>query len=326
MNPASLVSFDLGALRSFLANLLRAEVVLTVNIVLGLVTGEIVLSLGIVDKLFAPLVPTLARWGIHRKIAGALMLALGSSRSAAALISTSYVNGEIDREEATFGTLALAFPGYLRRWVGTAAMATGIAGRAGLVYAAILIVRSGVRFLWVVTLLVLHGRGKRKEDSPFLPADDGADAPKSDAKTRRKRLLKTMKRSLPWAWGFFALTYALMPWVERLFTDHVAKWGLASFLPAEGWAVAASALAHVTAALSSAGGALAAEKMTVAQAVLALVVGNMVGAITRTMRQNVGYWMGIFPGELMPGLVKWHVRTQLSLELLTVLFVWLATL
>ena len=44
MNPASLVSFDLGAFRSFLTNLLRAEVVLTVNIVLGLVTGEIVLS------------------------------------------------------------------------------------------------------------------------------------------------------------------------------------------------------------------------------------------------------------------------------------------
>jgi hypothetical protein len=131
-----------------------------------------------------------------------------------------------------------------------------------------------------------------------------------------------LTRSLPWAWGFFALTYVAMPFVERVFTDHVAKWGLYSFLPPEGWAVAASALAHVTAALSSAGGALAAGALSAPQAVLALLVGNMVGTITRAMRQNVGYWMGIFPGELVPSLVRWHFVTMFSLEAFTIFIAW----
>ena len=58
---------------------------------------------------------------------------------------------------------------------------------------------------------------------------------------------------------------------------------------------------------------------------LALLVGNMVGTITRTMRQNVGYWMGIFPREMMPGLVRWHLTTLLSLEICSILLAWAAT-
>lgn len=308
----------------FLGLLLKAELVLTFNIVVGLLTGELILSLGIVDKLFAPIVPKLAKWGINRNIAGALLIAVGSPRSAAALISAGYADGEISREEATYGTLSLAFPGYLRRWVGTATIATSIASRAGLIYALVMITRSAVRFAWVLGLLRKHSRNNPVADSLRDSSDSGIPASKPSA--RRKRLLKTLIRSLPWAWGFFALTYALMPYIEQLFTDHIARWGLYAFLPPQGWAVAVSALAHVTAALSSAGGALAAGNLNVAQAVLALLVGNMVGTITRTMRQNVGYWMGIFPRELVPSLVRWHLVTLFTLESISILAAWFATL
>jgi hypothetical protein len=299
--------------------LLRAELILTANIALGLLFGEIILSLGIVDRVFAPVVPLLAKWGVHSAIAGAMLVALGSPRSGAALISASYADGDLSREEATYGTLSLAFPGYLRRWVGTAAMAFGIAGLAGLIYAIVLVTRSAIRFVWVVFLL------RRKAGRTRLSAEPPSNAapPQTNAKARRRRLVKTLARSLPWAWFFFALTYAVMPFVERAFTDHVAKWGLYAFLPPEGWAVAVSALAHVAAALSSAGGALAAGKLGVAQAVLALLVGNMVGTITRTLRQNVGYWMGIFPAELVPNLLRWHLVTMFSLEAASIFIAWI---
>jgi hypothetical protein len=309
----------------FWSALLRAEFFLTVNIMFGLLTGEVILSLGIVDKIFTPVVPLLARWGIHRTIAGAMLVALGSSRSGAALISAAYADGEISRDEATYGTLSLAFPGYLRRWVGTAAMAFGIAGLAGLIYSVVLVLRSAVRFVWSVLMLRNTVRRAFSGRSEELEAPQAVEGRAPGVKSRRKRLLKIMARSLPWAWLFFALTYAVMPMVERVFTDHVARWGLYAFLPPQGWAVAVSALAHVTAALSSAGGALASGELSVAQAVLALLVGNMVGTITRTMRQNVGYWMGIFPGELIPNLLRWHLATVLSLEALTIFIVWSIT-
>jgi hypothetical protein len=300
--------------------LFRAELMLTLNIAAGLITGELILSLGIVDMVFAPLVPFLSRHGIHRTIAGAMLVALGSSRSGAAMIAASFADGGISKEEATYGTLSLAFPGYLRRWVGTAAMAFSLAGLAGLIYAAILVARSAARFAWVVFLLARHG-GTDSEGEPSKGLNISDDV-KQSPRSRRKRLLATMCRSLPWAWFFFAVAYAAMPFVERAFTDHVALWGLYAFLPPEGWAVAASALAHVMAALSSARAALAAGDLSVPQAVLALLVGNMVGTVTRTMRQNVGYWMGVFPKDLIPGLVRWHLTTMFSLEIATIFMAW----
>jgi hypothetical protein len=301
----------------FWAALLRAEVILTLNIAAGLVIGELILGLGVVERLFAPLVPFLGRIGIHEKIAAAMFLSLGSSRSAAALISGAYSSGEITREEATMGTLSLAFPGYLRRWVGTAAMASGIAGLAGFLFAAVLVLRSACRFVWVVAILVRHGKrniSSVRNTSPSRP----------DWKGRGKRLARTLAKSLPWAWAFFALTYALVPAADRFFTEHVARWGFYSLIPPEGWAVAVSSLAHVTAALSSASGALASGALGVGQAVLALLVGNMASSITRTMRQNVGFWVGVFPKDLVPGLLRWHLATTLTLEAVSILAVWCA--
>jgi hypothetical protein len=303
----------------FWKTLLQAELYLTASITVGLLTGEVILSLGIVDRIFAPIAPFLTKLGIHRTIAGAMLVSLGSPRTGAVLVSSGYSNGEISRDEAIYGTISLAFPGYLRRWVGTAAMASGMAGLAGLIYSIALVTRSAVRFAWVVLMLRRSGE---KGASGTQRASIGVEIPRTDAGARRRRLLKSLARSMPWAWSFFALTYAVMPYVENIFTDHVARWGLYGFLPPEGWAVAVSALAHITAALSSAGGALASGELSVAQAVLALLVGNMVGTLTRTMRQNVGYWMGIFPGELVPSLLRWHLATIFSLEAISIFIAW----
>ena len=295
--------------------LFRAELTLTVSIAVGLLMGELILSAGIVERAFKPIVPLLSRWGIHHKIAFAMIMALGSPRSASALIAASYSDGEISEDETTFGTLAMAFPGYLRRWVGTATIAVAAAGRAGFIYAIIIITRSALRFTWVIIMLRRRSRGIKRD----LPTGDAAESRVTDHKARRARLMRTLKRSLPLAWIFFGLTYALMPWIEELLRGHISDMGIYHVMPPQGWAVAFASLAHMTAALSSAGGALEGGALSVGQAVLALVIGNMIGAVTRAVRQNVGYWMGIFPAALVPRLVRWHLATQLSLELLTVL-------
>jgi hypothetical protein len=311
MNIAPLASAD------FWGKFLWAEVTLTANIAAGLVVGELILGLGVIDRLFAPLIPSLARWGIHGKIAAAMLMAVGAPRSGAALISGAYLDGEISRREATCGTLALAFPGYLRRWVGTAAIAAGIAGVAGVIFSVVILVRSACRFVWVVLILTRGGAGCTRS---------GGNIKKTElsARERAARTLKLLRRSLPWAWSFFALTYALVPFVDRAFSEYAVKSGFNAFLPLEGWAVAVSSIAHITAGLSSAAGAMSAGKLGVGQTVLALLVGNMAGSITRTMRQNVGYWVGIFPKDLIPGLLKWHMATTLTLEVISILIAWFA--
>lgn len=307
----------------FWTSLLRAELILTGNLAVGLAVGELILCSGIVDRLFAPFVPRLERHGIHRLVAGAVFVALGSARPAAAMLSAGYADGEITRDEATFGALSLAFPAYLRRWVGTVTVASAVAGAAGFIFASVLIVRSGVRFAWVLWLL--KRRSPRRLGAPLSdPARGRAAAARMPLRARIARLSRNLARSLPWAWVFFALTFALIPQIEYLFTHHVASAGFFKFLPPEGWAVSVSSLAHVTAALASAGGALGAGELDVPQAVLALLVGNMVGTVTRTMRQNVGYWMGIFPRDMALGMLRWHLTTLLTLEVLSILLAWAA--
>ena len=300
----------------FLSALLRAELILTINIIAGLAVGELILATGVVERLFAPIVPRLARFGIHEKIASAMILAIGAPRSGAAVISRAYSDGGITSQEATYGTLSLAFPAYLRRWTGTVAMAVGIAGRAGLIFAFVLVARSACRFIWVVILL--SRRGVRRAADCMTNNDREI----IKVKDRIRRTLRLLRRSLPLAWFFFALTYTLVPFADSVFSEYLARPELYNILPAEGWAIAISSIAHVTAGLSSAAGALGTGSLNVGQAVLALLVGNMAGSITRTMRQNVGYWVGIFPKDLIPGLLRWHVITTVTLEVLSILLIW----
>jgi len=302
----------------FLAALVRAELILTAHIIAGLTVGELILATGAVERLFAPVVPRLARLGIHDKIASAMLIAVGTSRSGAALISRAYSDGEITREEATFGTLSLAFPAYLRRWTGTVAMAVGIAGRAGLIFALVLVIRSACRFIWVVVLLSRRGV---KRTADFVTVKDREII---GVRERINRTLRMLKRSLPLAWFFFALTYTLVPYADRVFSEYLARPELYSILPAEGWAVAISSIAHVTAGLSSAAGALGTGSIDVGQAVLSLLVGNMAASISRTLRQNVGYWVGIFPKDLVPDLLRWHFKTTVTLEVLSIMIIWCA--
>ncbi|MDR0764136.1 MAG: hypothetical protein LBE65_00895 [Synergistaceae bacterium] len=294
---------------------MRAECVLTLNIAFGLAVGETILALGVIDRFFSPLIQRLERIGIHGKIAAAMVLALGAPRSGTALISRAYSEGELTGDQATFGTLSLAFPGYLRRWAGTAAVAAAVAGVSGFIFALVMLSRSACRFVWAVALLSRRARARSG-------AAAGLDIARVGTGERIARVLARLKRSLPWAWAFFALTYVLVPFADDAFSKYASRGKMLWFLPAEGWAVAASSLAHVTAGLSSAAAALSAGKLGVAQTVLALLAGNMAGSVTRTMRQNVGYWVGVFPGELVKNLLRWHLATTTVLEAASVLIAW----
>lgn len=274
--------------------LLRGELWLTFDILLGLLIGDLVLRWGLADRLMRRMMPWLRRHGIGPLVGLALTLSLGSAKAGAAVLASALSEGRIDRHTALWGTLSLAFPAYLRRWPATLVLSVSMTGLVGGIFALVLILRSLVRFALVVCVL-------RSRESCELPREEAPDRRRMGWGFYRK-----LGVTLPLAWFFYAVAFALVPYAESAFR----RWFMGgSFLPLAGWAVAAASVAHVSAALALTGGSLAAGELSAAQAVFALLLGNGLGIVTRALRQNAGYYFGLFPAGLARSMLFWNVGT-----------------
>ena len=274
--------------------LLRGELWLTFDILLGLLIGDVVLRWGLADRLMRGMMPWLRRHGIGPLVGLALTLSLGSAKAGAAVLASALSEGRIDRHTALWGTLSLAFPAYLRRWPATLVLSVSMTGLVGGIFALVLILRSLVRFALVVCVL-------RSRESGELPLEEVPDRRRMGWGFYRK-----LGVTLPLAWFFYAVAFALVPYAESAFR----RWFMGgSFLPLAGWAVAAASVAHVSAALALTGGSLAAGELSAAQAVFALLLGNGLGIVTRALRQNAGYYFGLFPAGLARSMLFWNVGT-----------------
>ena len=274
--------------------LLRGELWLTFDILLGLLIGDLVLRWGLADRLMRRMMPWLRRHGIGPLVGLALTLSLGSAKAGAAVLASALSEGRIDRHTALWGTLSLAFPAYLRRWPAPLVLSVSMTGLVGGIFALVLILRSLVRFALVVCVL-------RSRESGELPREEVPDRRRMGWGFYRK-----LGMTLPLAWFFYAVAFALVPYAESAFR----RWFMGgSFLPLAGWAVAAASVAHVSAALALTGGSLAAGELSAAQAVFALLLGNGLGIVTRALRQNAGYYFGLFPAGLARSMLFWNVGT-----------------
>lgn len=274
--------------------LLRGELWLTFDILLGLLIGDLVLRWGLAERLMRKMMPWLRRHGIGPLVGLALTLSLGSAKAGAAVLASALSEGRIDRHTALWGTLSLAFPAYLRRWPATLVLSVSMTGLVGGIFALVLILRSLVRFALVVCVL-------RSRESGELPREEVPGRRRMGWGFYRK-----LGVTLPLAWFFYAVAFALVPYAESAFR----RWFMGgSFLPLAGWAVAAASVAHVSAALALTGGSLAAGELSAAQAVFALLLGNGLGIVTRALRQNAGYYFGLFPAGLARSMLFWNVGT-----------------
>lgn len=274
--------------------LLRGELWLTFDILLGLLIGDLVLRWGLAERLMRKMMPWLRRHGIGPLVGLALTLSLGSAKAGAAVLASALSEGRIDRHTALWGTLSLAFPAYLRRWPATLVLSVSMTGLVGGIFALVLILRSLVRFALVVCVL-------RSRESGELPREEVPGRRRMGWGFYRK-----LGMTLPLAWFFYAVAFALVPYAESAFR----RWFMGgSFLPLAGWTVAAASVAHVSAALALTGGSLAAGELSAAQAVFALLLGNGLGIVTRALRQNAGYYFGLFPAGLARSMLFWNVGT-----------------
>lgn len=294
--------------------LLIGEFWLTIDILIGIAVGEIIIRLKLADKLLKKIMPFLQRHKIPSVSGLALAVSAGSPKAGAAIISSALANSQITQNCALWSVQMLHFPPYLRRWPSTFALAVSMAGVAGVFFGLSLIFSSFLRFVIAFMMLKREHVNSEPDNSDY---ELGKSRHKLDI---MKKLIKT----LPLAWLFFALAFSLVPVVNKFFVSAFS--GRDTFLPLAGWAVAAASIAHVSSALALAGGSLASGELSVSQAVFALILGNCLGSATRILRMNAGYYFGLFQAKLAQKMLVWNFITIMIPSLINLTFAGLALL
>ena len=295
-----------------MAELLKGELALTLEILIGLILGEAIIRFKIPELLLKKLMPLLHKLRINPTTGLALAASAGSPKAGAAIISSALTNHTLTESSAVWSVLMLPLPAYLKRWPSTFVMAVSVAGKAGGIFAASMLLNSLGRFM--IALFLLRREGEASSSEAITHEFSG----RVHAQSFVKRIVKT----LPIAWVLFALTYTLVPMLNNYVRSAFA--GAESFLPLSAWAVAAGSIGRVSSALVMAGGAMASGELTAAQAVFALLLGNSLGTITRTIRMNAGYYFGFFPARIAQKMLVLNIATIMPFVLLALMIAALA--
>ena len=290
--------------------LLKGELNLTLDIIFGLIIGEIIIRLGLVEFILKKF----SRLKIPPVTALAVALSAGSSKTGAAVIASALEKNQISERVAIWSVLMLPFPSYLRRWPGTFILSLSMAGSAGAFFALSLMFRSAARFFFACLFLIRGEElGVRREGLEI----------RNYSLSTSYFLIHHLKKTLPYAWLFFAISYSIVPVINKFFEANIK---IFSFLPLAGWTVAAGSLSHVSAALALAGGAIESGELNTAQAAFALILGSGLGTATRILRQNAGYYFGLFPVSTAKKMLMMNFFTIMPLIILNLIFAGLALL
>ncbi|MBQ7154623.1 MAG: hypothetical protein IJR85_03580 [Synergistaceae bacterium] len=297
-----------------MAELIKGELALTLDIILGLLLGELIIRFKVPELLLKKLRPLLEKCRINPTTGLALAASAGSPKAGAAIISSALTNGTLTERLAIWSVLMLPLPAYLKRWPSTLVMAASVAGTVGGIFASSMLLNSAGRF--IVALVFL-----RREGGTF---SNEAIPQELSGRVHAQSFVKKLVKTLPAAWVCFALTYWAVPLLNSYVRSSFAGAEGKTFLPLSGWAVAAGSVGRVSSALALAGGAMASGELSPAQALFALILGNTLGTITRTIRMNAGYYFGFFQAKTAQKMLFLNIATILPFALITLLITWLA--
>ena len=292
-------------------NLLIGELRLTIDIIFGILAGEVILRLRLAEKLLQFISRYLK---LNSVIALAVAVSAGSSRTGAGIISSALEKNIITEREAIWSILMLPFPSYLKRWFSTLALSISMAGLAGGIFALFLLMRSAARFF--VAFLVLRCESRNNENFSQEKISFSSNAPQfHNKKFQFKRFqFKRLFKNLILGWLFFAVTFALIPVIENFFKKIFLS----------GWTIAAASIMNVSAALALAGGSLSSGELNTSQALFMLILGSALGTFTRILRQNAGYYFGMFNSQIALKMLILNFITIMPFIILSLIFSGLA--
>ena len=287
-----------------MSGLLRGEIYLTLDIIAGLILGGLIIRSGLAEKIMSRIIPR----GIPSVTGLAVALSAGSSRTGAAVIASALAQGTITENSAVWSVLMLPLPAYLRRWPSTFALSVGMAGGAGAMFAVSLLVRSVLRFMIALHFVRREGTIS-SEARNVIPS-----------KAHSPSILRRLVKSLPLAWVMFAVSYSISPVINSYFQEAFRNHD--AVMPLAGWGVAAGGVVNVQAALALAGGAMASGELDMWQAFFALVLGSGLGTAIRVLRQDAGYYFGLFPSRTAGKMLLLNLATIIPLVGVNVIIAW----
>ncbi len=269
-------------------------------ITIGLAVGQIIEAVGWTGKLGrlgAPLF-RFARLGNH--CSAAFSAAFVSGATANAMLYDFWKEGKISRYQLILTNLTNQFPAFFLHLPTTVFIVLPLTGWAGGLYFILTFLAAVLRFL----LVLLWGNRK-----PAVTVDQAAlDTEAGGPEKRRPALRTILGQKLPRRLMSVA-TYVVPIYVAVFLMSNVglfdwtrqwlAQWVATRFLPVEALSlVVVSFAAEYTSGFAAAGALLQEGVLSTQQAVLALLIGNVVAFPIRALRHQLPRLMGIFAPKL----------------------------
>ena len=291
-------------------------------IAVGLLVGQLIESLGLTARL-GRLVWPLIRWARLPGEAGAsFSAAFISGVLANTLLLTSWQEGKISRRGLILtNILNASLPAYVLHMPTTMFIILGLTGRAGAIYV-------GLTLSAAILRLVVTAVASRVIMPPCPACALDSDAPrrtwpevfKDTWPKFRDRLLRVALIVVPvYLVVVTAAEAGFFTWLERSLAQAITV----TAVPVKAMSVVIfSVAAEFTSGFAAAGALLASGDLAVRDAVLALLIGNIVATPVRALRHQLPSYMGIYTPGLGLMLLSVGQLVRVTSVLLVMIIFW----
>lgn len=292
----------------------------TVFVSIGLFAALFVEGAGWTNRL-AVLARPFMRWGhLSNEMGSAFTASFFSGITSLGMLAAFLREGTMARKEVTLAVLLDTFPSYLLHLPTTFFIILPLVGRAGIVY---LLLTLGAAFLRLASVLVYTHLSLPRLEST-LPETRGKNGDwrmlfRSAAKKLSSRIMRILVIVTPVYLIILILSETgFFDWIRKSLALGIGS----SLFPVEGISVVIlSLVAEATSGYAAAGAMLQSGTLTLDQAVLALVIGQIIGVPLRALRHQLPYYMGVFsPGMGVYLIAASQCFRILSLTITTGLF------
>lgn len=262
----------------------------------GLIVGQAIEATGWTRRVAVLALPLFRFGRLGEPCAAAFTAAFVSGVAANAMLLDFWKSGRIDRRRLFLANFVNQFPAYFLHLPTTFFVVASMTGAAGLWYFGLTFLAAAGRTF----LLLLYGRLRlpREAGGAGGPEAAGGPAPRRQAAWRavRERFPARLVRI-----GVFVVpVYTAVFLLNRLgffeaMRDLLARAVVAAFVPMEALSIVVlSFVAEFTSGFAAAGALMDSGVITTPQAVLALLVGNVLAFPIRALRHQLPHYMGIF--------------------------------
>ena len=261
--------------------------------ILGVITAELIIALGFVNKLSFVARPITRFSHLKHECGVSFLMAFGSPAAANAMLAKYHDEGLISKKEMFLASMINYFPGILLHWRIMLPVLIPLLGTIGLVYFLLIVLIGIVKtaLLMVASRILLPARPE-----PKLSLETKTRPPLKEA------FIQSLKSSRNTIKRMVAITVPTMLVISILIEagvfDSLASYlsGISAYLPipTSGLAIIASMFGHAIAAFTVASNLLAVGEITAKGIILSLLIGSVLSSIVFMFRVSMPYYVGIF--------------------------------